>query len=151
MSDLAMSFTLIGEYQNNIDKKGRIIIPATFRNVYEKELIVAKGLDGCLTLYTLQQWQTLMEQVSKLPSTKKETRLYKRNLTAKASRCELDASGRILIPASLVSVAQLEKECIIVGTGSMVEIWSKERWDSYNDEHEGEFEEVAEALTEFLY
>ena len=150
MDDLKIACTLIGEHAHNIDKKGRIIIPVTFREVYNNELIVSKGLDGCLTIYTIPQWQVLMEQVSKLPNTKKETRLYKRNLASKASRCELDVQGRILIPASLVAVAGLEKECFIVGTGSTVEIWSKENWLAYNDEHSDDFETVAETLTEFL-
>ncbi len=150
MIDSTMTYTFIGEYAHNIDKKGRIIIPANFREIFNHELVVSKGLDGCLSVYTIAQWQTLMEQIAKLPNTKKETRLYKRNLAAKASRCEIDAQGRILIPASLVATAALEKECYIVGTGSTVEIWSKARWEAYNEEHSDDFEAVAETLTEFL-
>lgn len=150
MNESTIAYTLIGEHAHNIDKKGRIIIPASFREIFNHELVVSKGLDGCLTLYTIAQWQTLMEQIAKLPNTKKETRLYKRNLAAKASRCEIDTQGRILIPASLVATANLIKECYVVGTGSTVEIWSKENWLAYNDEHSDDFEAVAETLTEFL-
>ena len=150
MSDMMQFNSFIGEYAHNIDKKGRIIIPAKFREAFAGHLIVSKGLDGCLNLYTMEQWNKLMQQVMSLPNTKRETRLYKRNLAAKASECEVDNQGRILIPSNLVKEADLIKECFVIGTGNIVEIWSKERWDAYNDEHSDDFEEVAETLTEFL-
>lgn len=150
MSDVSNFYNFIGEYAHNIDKKGRIIIPARFRDAFEGHLIVAKGLDGCLNLYTLSQWNTLMQRLMSLPNTKKEARLYRRKLAAKASECEIDAQGRILIPASLMKEASLVKECYVIGTGNTVEIWSKENWMAYNEEHSDDFEEVAEALTEFL-
>lgn len=150
MSETMLFNSFIGEYAHNIDKKGRIIIPAKFRDAYEGKLIVSKGLDGCLNLYTLMQWNQMMQQLMSLPNTKKETRLFKRNLAAKASECEIDNQGRILIPSNLVKEAELIKECFVIGTGNTVEIWSKERWDAYNDEHSDDFEEVAETLTEFL-
>ena len=150
MSETMTIDEFIGEFEHNIDKKGRIIIPAKFREAYNGRLIVAKGLDGCLTLYTIAQWHQLMEQLKNLPNTKRETRLFKRQLSAKASECEIDAQGRILIPASLIKEAALEKECCIIGNVNTVEIWSKQKWTAYNDEHADDFEEVAEALTEFL-
>lgn len=150
MSETMLFNSFIGEYAHNIDKKGRIIIPAKFRDAYDGKLIVSKGLDGCLNLYTLEQWNQMMQQLMSLPNTKKETRLFKRNLAAKASECEIDNQGRILIPANLVKEADLIKECFVIGTGNTVEIWSKQRWDAYNDEHSDDFEEVAETLTEFL-
>lgn len=150
MSETMLFNSFIGEYAHNIDKKGRIIIPAKFRDAYEGKLIVSKGLDGCLNLYTLMQWNQMMQQLMSLPNTKKETRLFKRNLAAKASECEIDNQGRILIPSNLVKEADLIKECFVIGTGNTVEIWSKERWEAYNDEHSDDFEEVAETLTEFL-
>lgn len=150
MSELMHFNNFIGEYAHNIDKKGRIIIPAKFRDAFEGKLIVSKGLDGCLNLYTLEQWNIMMQQLMSLPNTKRETRLFKRNLAAKASECEVDNQGRILIPANLVKEADLIKECFVIGTGNTVEIWSKDRWDTYNDEHSDDFEEVAETLTEFL-
>lgn len=150
MSETMLFNSFIGEYAHNIDKKGRIIIPAKFRDAYDGKLIVSKGLDGCLNLYTLLQWNQMMQQLMSLPNTKKETRLFKRNLAAKASECEIDNQGRILIPANLVKEADLIKECFVIGTGNTVEIWSKERWEAYNEEHSDDFEEVAETLTEFL-
>ena len=140
----------IGEYAHNIDKKGRIVIPSCFRDAYEGRLIVAKGLDGCLSLYTMEQWATLLAKVNALPNTKKEVRVYKRKLSSKASECEIDGQGRILIPANLIKEASLEKECMIIGNVSTVEIWSKAKWEAYDEEHDDDFEEVAEELTEFL-
>ena len=148
-SGLLMS-GFIGEYAHNIDKKGRIIIPSRFRDAYEGRLIVAKGLDGCLTLYTLEQWATLIAKVSALPNTKKEVRVYKRKLASKASECEIDNQGRILIPQNLIDEAELIKECMIIANVSTVEIWAKEKWDAYDNEHADDFEEVAEELTDFL-
>lgn len=150
MSNAMLLHTFIGEYEHNIDKKGRIIIPSRFRDAFEGKLIVSKGLDGCLNLYTMEQWSTLMEKLMSLPSTKRETRLYRRNLAAKASECEIDGQGRILIPAVLIKEAELVKECVIIGTGNTVEVWSKQRWDAYNEEHMDDLEDVAETLTEFL-
>lgn len=150
MSEVMNSTNFIGEYSHNIDKKGRIIIPARFRDAFGGRLIVAKGLDGCLNLYTMEQWQIMMEKLLSLPNTKREARLYRRQLAAKASECEIDSQGRILIPASLVKEAELIKECFVIGTGSTAEIWSKENWLAYNEEHSDDFEDVAEALTEFL-
>lgn len=150
MSETMLLHTFIGEYEHNIDKKGRIIIPSRFRDAFEGKLIVSKGLDGCLNLYTMEQWSTLMNQLMSLPSTKRETRLYRRNLAAKASECEIDNQGRILIPSTLVKEADLIKECVVIGTGNTVEIWSKQRWDAYNEEHIDDLEDVVETLTEFL-
>ncbi|MDL2276832.1 division/cell wall cluster transcriptional repressor MraZ, partial [Breznakia sp. OttesenSCG-928-G09] len=104
----------------------------------------------CLSVYTMDQWQKLSEQLALLPNTKRETRLFKRNLTAKASECEIDNQGRILIPSVLVKEAALVKECCVIGAGNTIEIWSRERWEAYNDEHNNDFEEVAETLTDFL-
>lgn len=150
MSEMMLFNSFIGEYAHNIDKKGRIIIPAKFREAFAGHLIVSKGLDGCLNLYTMDQWNQMMQQLMSLPNTKRETRLFKRNLAAKASECEVDNQGRILIPSNLVKEADLSKECYVIGTGNTVEIWSKQRWDAYNEEHSDDFEEVAETLTEFL-
>lgn len=150
MAEVAVLRNFIGEYAHNIDKKGRIIIPARFREELDEKIIVAKGLDGCLTVYTMDQWAKLSEQLALLPNTNRQARLYRRNLMAKASECEIDSQGRILIPSVLIKEASLIKECCVIGTGNTIEIWSKEKWDGYNDEHSDDFEEVAESLTEFL-
>ena len=131
----------MGEYRHNIDAKGRMIIPARFRDELGNRFVVTRGLDGCLRTYTMAQWDAVFEQLKRLPSTKRETRMYIHMLTSKASECELDSQGRILLPAALITES---------GVADHVEIWAKERWDNYYDEASASFEDVAEQLTEFL-
>ena len=140
----------MGEYAHNIDKKGRIIIPAKFREELGDFIIITRGLDGCLSVYTQKQWEIIYEQLLKLPSTKKDARMFVRMMTSKAAECEIDAQGRVLIPSSLIRIAELEKECMIIGAANHVEIWAKEKWDPVDDEANAAFEDIAENLTEFM-
>lgn len=140
----------IGEFKHNLDAKNRIIIPAKFRDELGPVFVVTKGLDGCLSVYTQQQWITVIEQLQKLPSTKRETRLYIRSITSKATECECDVQGRIQLPSYLKSEADLEKECVIVGVAEHVEIWSKVRWEGYSQVASDSLEDIAEQLTDFL-
>lgn len=140
----------MGEYRHSLDSKGRIIIPSKFREELKEDFVVTRGLDGCLTIYTQEQWLQVFEQLKKLPNTKRETRLYIHMLTAKATVCNPDNQGRILIPAPLLEEASIEKECVVVGVADHVEIWAKDKWESYYKEAEASFEDIAEALTDFL-
>lgn len=140
----------MGEYAHTIDKKGRMIIPAKFRDELGDTIIITRGLDGCLSVYTKEQWVTIYEQLMKLPSTKKDARMFVRMMTSKAAECEIDNQGRILIPAPLIEVGGLEKECMVIGAASHVEIWSKARWEPVDEEANATFEDIAESLTEFL-
>lgn len=141
----------IGEYKHNLDTKGRIIIPAKFRDELGDLIVVTKGLDGCLSLYTQDQWKRLYATLRKLPPTKKESRMYIHMITARACECELDSQGRILIPSTLVKEAALEKACVVVGVGDHAEIWSDERWSSYYETASSSFEANAEELTEYMF
>lgn len=140
----------IGEYQHTIDPKGRIIIPAKFRDQLGETMIVTRWLDGCLALYTMDQWQQVFENLKKLPSTKREARMYTHMIMSKAAECELDSQGRIRIPGHLSAEASLTKNCVLVGVSDHVEIWDKERWDAYYATASENFEEIAESLTEFF-
>jgi len=140
----------MGEYRHNTDAKGRIIIPAKFRDELGPVIILTRGLDGCLTIYTQSQWAVVMEQLRKLPNTKKESRMYIHLITSRAAECELDAQGRILLPLPLTEEAGIDRECVVIGVSDHVEIWSKDRWDAYYSEASSSFEEVAEKLTDFL-
>ena len=140
----------MGEYRHSLDSKGRIIIPSKFRDELKENFVVTRGLDGCLTIYTQAQWLEVFEQLKKLPNTKRETRMYIHMLTSKATECNPDNQGRILIPAALLKEAAIEKECVIVGVADHVEIWAKDRWESYYEEASESFEDIAEALTDFL-
>lgn len=140
----------IGEHSHNIDKKGRLIIPAKFREALGPKIYLTRGLDGCIKVYTPDQFTKLVTQLNALPSTNKAAREYTRFFISSAAECEIDSQGRILIPANLVKKAELVKECVVIGCGSNIEIWAQEKWDAYNEEHSDDIEEVAEALTEFM-
>ena len=140
----------MGEYRHSLDTKNRLIIPAKFRDELGSTFVVTKGLDGCLTVYTSAQWSKIIEQLEKLPTTKKEARQYIRYITSKAQECEFDGQGRIQLPKVLVSAADIQKECVVVGAADHVEIWSQERWNAYDEEASESFESIAESLTEYL-
>ena len=140
----------MGDYAHNIDRKGRLIMPAKFREELGVHVVVNRGLDGCLYVYTSSQWETVYKKLSTLPSTNKDARMFQRMMLSKAAEVDLDSQGRILIPRTLIDLAGLEKECLIVGMANHLEIWSKERWTQLEEEQSGSFEEAAEALNGFM-
>lgn len=140
----------IGEYSHNLDAKGRLIIPSKFREELHASFILTRGLDGCLTIYSIGQWEKIFEEINKLPDTKKATRQYVRVLTSNASECMLDNQGRILIPSNLSRAVGIEKECVIVGANDHIEIWNKATWDNYFEEASKSFEDVAENLSDLI-
>lgn len=140
----------IGEYSHNLDTKGRIIIPSKFREELHSSFILTRGLDGCLTIYSLEQWNKIFEEINKLPTTKKAVRQYTRVLTSNACECSLDNQGRILIPSNLSTPLNIKKECVIVGANDHIEIWNKDAWEAYFEEANASFEEVAENLSDLL-
>ena len=100
----------MGEYHHNIDEKGRIVIPGKFREDDKKKIVVTRGLEKCLYLYTMEEWDKVVEKLNKLPFTKKDARAFMRSFFAGASVCEFDKMGRINITSPLVSYANLKKE-----------------------------------------
>ncbi len=140
----------MGEYQHNLDTKGRIIIPAKFRDELGDTMVVTRWLDGCLAIYTMEQWQSLYEKLQTLPSTKREARRFTHMIMAKASECTLDTQGRIRLPQPLIQEASLEKACVVIGVSDHVEIWDQEKWNEYYEVASESFEDIAESLTEFF-
>ena len=141
----------IGEYQHNLDAKGRIVVPGKFREELHESFILARGLDGCLSIYSLKQWDKMFEEIDKLPTTKKAARQYIRMLTSTATECTLDNQGRIQIPSFLSKPVNIVKECIVIGANDHIEIWDKDTWDSYYLNASESFEEVAENLNDLLH
>ena len=136
----------MGEYNHTIDAKGRLIIPSKFRDKLGDEFVVTKGLDGCLFVYDNAEWSAFEEKLKSLPLTNKDARQFVRFFLAGATLAEVDKQGRILVPSTLREFAALEKEVVLVGVASRVEIWSKARWEdaaSY-----GDMEEIAEHMAE---
>ena len=119
----------MGEYNHTIDPKGRVIVPAKFRDTLGEHFVVTKGLDGCLFVYDEKEWTLFEEKLKTLPITNKEARAFVRFFLAGAAEVETDKQGRILLPSVLREYAGLEKDVVLIGAGGRVEIWSKERWD----------------------
>ena len=138
----------IGEYQHNIDNKGRLIIPSKLREGLGENFIMTKGLDNCLFVYPKSEWHILEEKLKSLPLTSRDARAFVRFFFSGATECELDKQGRILIPANLRNHSKLEKEAVIIGVGTRVEIWSKEEWDIYNEDDSLSYENIAEKMAE---
>ena len=118
-----------GEYNHTIDAKGRVIVPSKFRETLGDEFVVTKGLDGCLFVYDNNEWAAFEEKLKSLPITNKDARQFVRFFLAGAASVEVDKQGRILLPGSLREFAELIKDVVLIGVGSRIEIWSKERWE----------------------
>ena len=142
---------LMGEYKHVIDSKGRLIIPAKFRGQLGETFVITRGLDGCLFGYPQNEWQTLEEKLKTLPLTKRDARAFVRFLYSAATECELDKQGRVNIPPVLRQHASLKKDCVIIGVSNRFEIWSEERWNSFTDEAEENFDEIAENMIDFEF
>lgn len=136
----------MGEYNHTIDAKGRLIVPAKFREILGDIFIVTKGLDGCLFVYPNDEWTRFEEKLKSLPLTNKNARQFTRFFLAGAAACEVDKQGRILLPQVLREFASLEKDVVLVGVASRIEIWSRERWDESMNTYDGDMDEVAENM-----
>ena len=136
----------MGEYNHTIDAKARLIVPAKFREILGDNFIVTKGLDGCLFVYPNDEWTRFEEKLKSLPLTNKNARQFTRFFLAGAAACEVDKQGRILLPQVLREFASLEKDVVLVGVASRIEIWSRERWDESMNTYDGDMDEVAENM-----
>ncbi len=143
---MAVSFMFMGEYNHTIDAKNRLIIPSKFREALGEEFVVTKGLDGCLFVYDNDAWAEFEEKLKALPLTNKEARTFVRFFLAGAASVEVDKQGRILVPSVLKEFAGINKDVVLIGVASRIEIWSKERWEdesAYED-----MESIAEHMSE---
>lgn len=122
-----------GEYNHSIDAKGRLIIPAKFREELGENFVLTRGLDGCLSIYSRETWNAFEQKLATLPLTSKDARTFTRFFVTGAADCELDKQGRILVPATLRDYAGLEKDVILAGNLDRIEVWSKERYEANND------------------
>ena len=138
----------MGEYQHNIDVKGRVIVPSKFREALGEKFIVTRGLDNCLFVYAEERWLSLVEKLKALPWTSADVRKFARFFMSGAIECEIDSQGRILIPQTLREYAKLEKQIVSIGVGDRVEIWNREKWEAYNDEENYVDQELAERMAE---
>ena len=134
----------MGEYNHTVDAKGRLIVPSKFREQLGDEFVVTKGLDGCLFVYENTDWKALEEKLHALPLTNANARKFSRFFLAGATTCEVDKQGRILLPAVLRDFAKIDKDAVLVGVGSRIEIWSRDVWNQSNTYDD--MEEIAENM-----
>jgi MraZ protein len=138
----------MGEYRHAVDDKGRLIIPAKFREGLGESFVLTRGLDHCLFAYPRSEWTQLEQKLKALPFTRADARKFTRFFFSGACEVELDKQGRILIPSNLREFAELKKDCVIIGVSTRVEIWCKDRWEEYYASSEDSFNEIAESIVD---
>ena len=136
---------LIGEYEHSLDAKGRLIMPAKLRTDMGEKFIITKGLDGCLFVFSQNEWSNFESKLKELPLTNKNARDFVRFFLSGATECEIDKQGRFLIPSNLRTAAGLEKEAVIIGVGTRLEIWNKATWEKCDENISAD--EIAENMT----
>lgn len=139
----------LGEYQHSVDEKGRMIIPAKFRDGLGSSFVITRGLDQCLFVYPREEWMVLEQKLKSLSLMKSDARAFTRFFFSGAIECELDKQGRVNIPSNLRDHAKLEKDTVVIGVSNRVEIWSKQAWEGYSQQSEESFNEIAEKLVDF--
>ena len=138
---------LIGEFEHSLDAKGRLIMPAKLRESIGENFVVTKGLDGCLFAFSITEWTNFEEKLKSLPLSNRNSREFTRFFLSGATECEIDKQGRFLIPNNLREAAGLIKEVVIIGVGTRIEIWDKEKWNHYNSDENISVEDIDENMT----
>ena len=137
---------LMGEYHHNIDDKGRLTIPSKFRDDLGEKFVITRGLENCVFAYSLEDFQKIVAELQTITFTKKDARQFMRFFLSGATTVEFDKQGRINISSPLISYAGLKKECIIIGTGDRLEIWSSDNWNDFFDSTKDNMSDIAENL-----
>ena len=138
----------IGEYNHSVDTKGRMNVPAKFREDLGERFYMTKGLDNCLFLFPEAEWRVFEEKLKTLPLTNRNARAFVRLFFAGATECTLDKQGRVNIPQTLREHGQITKEVIVIGVGTRVELWSESNWTEYNDPDNISYDDIAEQMAE---
>ena len=139
-------FMFMGEFHHNIDEKGRLIIPAKFRQELGERFVLVRGLEKCLYVYSESEWNNIVAKLKTLPFTKKDVRTFIRSFFSGATECEFDRQGRINITSPLVSYADIITKCVIIGANDRLEIWSEENWIQNSIDNDNLLEDIAENL-----
>jgi len=138
----------LGQYEHSLDKKGRIIMPSSFREELGDTFIITFGLDKCLFVYPMEEWKKLASSLQELPLGKKDTRAFKRTLASRALVSHFDQQGRVVISKHLRDYAEITKNVIIIGVFERIEIWDFEKWKGYATDIEDSYEDIAERIYE---
>jgi MraZ protein len=141
-------YMFIGEYNHTLDPKNRVIMPSKFREKLGDSFVMTKGLDNCLFIYSSQEWSIVEDKLKSLPMTNKDARAFVRFFFAGACECDLDKQGRMVVPNYLKDYANIDKELVIIGVSTRIEIWSKEEWNKFNNDANISYEDVAEKMSQ---
>lgn len=136
----------MGEYHHNIDDKARIVLPSKFREELGDTFVVTRGLEGCLFIYSKEEWVNIVSKLKELPFTKKDARAFLRFFLSGAIECQTDKQGRVALPTPLVNYASLKKECVVIGVNDRLEIWSKDAFNGYFNQNIDNISDLAEDL-----
>ncbi len=137
---------LIGQYKHTIDNKKRLALPVKFRGELGVKVIVTKGVENCLVVYTEKEWEIMSQKLGNLPISQGEARSFARHLLASAMEIELDKLGRILIPDYLKEYSDLKKNVVVCGLSNRLEIWDEQKWENYSKKAEKGVEEIVSKL-----
>ena len=138
---------LLGEHEHTIDDKGRLTLPARYREAFGDGVVVSRGVDTCLNVQARNEWNVWVdERLRTLDPLSREARFMQRHVFSAAVEADLDKQGRIMIPVPLARYAQLGRDVVIAGVRDRLEIWDREAWRKQRDEFEGSAEHVAERL-----
>lgn len=141
----------MGTYNNSIDAKNRMIVPSKHRDQLGGRCVLTKGMDKCLYIYSMAEWEKQMDKIEALPESDPKVRAFIRHFCANAVDCEFDKQGRIVIPAELKEYAGIDKELVTMGAMRKIEVWSKEVWNSPDNENKMDSEEFAESLAQYKF
>ena len=139
---------LLGEYKHNLDIKGRVAIPAKFREELKSGAIITRGLDNCLFIFTNKEWEVLAQKLVALPLAQANSRAFVRLMLSGAMDVEVDSQGRVLIPDYLRKYAGISKSVVIAGLYNRIEVWDADTWEKYKAKTESSSDEIAEKLGE---
>ena len=139
----------LGEFQHSVDIKGRMIVPAKFREGLGERFIITKGLDKCLFVFPLTEWKVFENKIKDLPISDPSVRKFIRFFFGGAFEAETDNQGRVVVPPNLREYASISKEIVTVGVAGKIEIWSKENWSDYSGIADAVDDEVALKMAEF--
>ena len=138
----------IGEYNHTLDNKNRVIMPVKFRDQIGSSFVMTKGLDNCLFIYSKDEWKNIEDKLKSLPMTNKDARAFVRFFFAGATECDIDKQGRALIPNNLKEFAKIDKDVVIIGVSTRIELWSLKEWNKFNSDANISYEDVAEKMSQ---
>jgi len=139
---------LLGEFKHSIDEKGRVAVPAKFRHAFQGGAIITRGLDHCLFIFSLSEWENLAKKINDLPLAQANSRAFSRLMLAGAMDVKVDIQGRVLVPDYLREYAGIKKQVVVAGVYNRAEIWDETAWNEYKARTESASDEIAEKLGE---